>query len=205
MLCTLGVGNCMPRVGNIKVFSRSRGCGAARRADAARVIPVPAADPAVRGGVGRRAAVAGAHRGPKWVRHTEVKWLARTAIRYCEGRPGVRAAALSCGERGAQPTLAIQPHKRLCDTSYRMASLLLVNRVHLARSIRLVTRCGGLCQRAPEPCSYRSDDVPRIALSATSDKQLIGDLSQQPGVPRHAGDSAPPAGVSAGIARGEVR
>ena len=104
-------------------------------------------------------------RGPKWVRHAEVKWLlerlpesaavavyqhrprrrweelfadlaarldyapnvpavyeanlaflvlcrapgtaerlARAAIRYCEGRPGVRAAALSCGERGDRPT-----------------------------------------------------------------------------------------------------
>ena len=30
--------------------------------------------------------------------------LARAAIGYCEGRPGVRAAALSCGARGDQPT-----------------------------------------------------------------------------------------------------
>ena len=30
--------------------------------------------------------------------------VARAAIGYCEGRPGVRAAALSCGERGDRPT-----------------------------------------------------------------------------------------------------
>jgi hypothetical protein len=30
--------------------------------------------------------------------------LARAAIRHCEGRPGVRAAALSCDQRGDQRT-----------------------------------------------------------------------------------------------------